>query len=114
MECIVDRNEQGEITNVKIPISSEYTDIYNNKHILNKKNIIEYDSEVGKILYIKDSKNNLIMLKERIQQDMEISSLTYTLLTQQPFITKEQALEIYKEVYSDKLNGWQDIQELEC
>lgn len=49
----------------------------------------------------------------KIKQNEIIPSVLYKALSEQPFINKEQALDAYKNIYSDNLNGWQN-KELDC
>lgn len=43
-----------------------------------------------------------------VEENQQIPSQLFDQLKSLPFITEEQALEMYKNIYSDNLNGWQD------
>ena len=49
-----------------------------------------------------------------LKQKEFIPSQLYDELTQQPFIDNEQALDAYKNIYSDELKQWKDNTDLEC
>ena len=101
---------------VEIEESSKYLDLKGNEI---KGNPIVYNSEVGEITYIekegqmemvknKPTSNNVMVLEDEI-----INSPLYESLKQNPLLTEEQALEIYKQSFSVQLEDW-DTLDLNC
>ena len=105
--------DTNDIMNIEYP---EYITINGNKI---KGNPIIYNSEVGEITYIdkdgqmemvknKPTSTNVISLENEI-----INSPLYESLKQNPLLTEEQALEIYKQSFSVQLEDW-DTLDLNC
>lgn len=101
---------------VDIEESSNFVDLKGNEV---KGNPIIYNSEVGEITYIekdgqmemvknKPTSTNVISLENEI-----INSPLYESLKQNPLLTEEQALEIYKQSFSVQLEDW-DTLDLNC
>ena len=101
---------------VDIEESSNFVDLKGNEV---KGSPITYNSEVGEITYIekegqmemvknKSTSTNVISLENEI-----INSPLYESLKQNPLLTEEQALEIYKQSFSVQLEDW-DTLDLNC
>ena len=59
------------------------------------------------------SENNNINFQVEAQQVETIPSVLFEQLRQQPFVTSEQALEAYKNIYTDSVGDWQSS-EMNC
>lgn len=55
-----------------------------------------------------DRTNPVIAFQIEVQQNEFIPSQLFEELSQQPFMTKEQALDIYQHIYTEGLNEWKD------
>ena len=69
-------------------------------------------SRKAKKLYGDRDKNTMFQISEVTQNHM-IPSQLYEKLKQQPFVNQDQALEAYKNIYTDEAGNWQDS-DLNC
>lgn len=82
------------------------TDIHGIQEYVPANSITTYYSETGEINYKRNSEGDLVLLRTISSTPQQEESITYQQLLSIPNLSKEQALEAYKNLYSTKFYDW--------
>lgn len=101
------RRDSQRVEESLAPVETLYTeDIHGVQEYVPANSIITYYSEAGEINYKQNPDGSLTQLKIVSATPQQEESITYQQLLSIPNLSKEQALEAYKNLYSTKFYDW--------